>query len=116
MLKFLMYGSVLVLLTFTVEAKGRCDIAGIWNHSAKSAKLLVDLNKDEVSVYSHHDHPKAIGSVVIKGIKPDPNSSSWKAKMYSADTDSFVDVQIKSNSCNELTVDFQGEEVLKLVR
>jgi hypothetical protein len=116
MLKFLLFSSVLVVSTFTAEAKGDCDISGIWNHSAKPAKLLVDLSKGEVSVHSHDDNTKANGLVVIKGIKPEPNSLSWNAKMYSADEDSFVDVQIKSNGCNQLSIDFQGEEVLKLVR
>jgi ligand-binding SRPBCC domain-containing protein len=116
MLKFLVCSSVLVVSTFTAETKGDCDISGMWNHSVKPATLLVDLSKGEISVHSHDDNAKAIGLAVIKGIMPVPNASSWNAKMYSADEDSFVDVQIKSNGCNQLSVDFQGEEVLKLVR
>ena len=116
MLKFVLFSSVLVVSTFIAEAKGDCDISGIWNHSAKPAKLLVDLSKGEVSVHSHDDNTKAIGLVVIKGIKPEPNSSSWNAKMYSADDDSFVDVHITSKACKQLAVSFDGDEVLELVR
>jgi hypothetical protein len=116
MLQLLVFSSVLVVSTFSAEVKGECDISGIWNHSAKPAKLLVDLSKGEVSVHSHDDNTKAIGLVVVKGIKPKSTSLSWNAKMYSADEDSFVDVQIKSNGCDQLSIAFQGEEVLKLVR
>jgi hypothetical protein len=116
MLKFLVFSSILMASTFSAEAKGECDISGIWNHSAKPAKLLVDLSKGEISVHSHDDNTKAIGLVVLKGVKPASNSSSWNAEMYSADEDSFVDVQITSKGCNQLSVYFQGEEVLELVR
>jgi hypothetical protein len=116
MLQLLVFSSVLVVSIFSAEVKGDCDISGIWHHSAKPAKLLVDLSKGEVSVHSHDDNTQAIGLVVLKGIKPESNALSWNAKMYSADEDSFVDVQIKSNGCNQLRIDFQGEEVLKLVR
>lgn len=116
MLRFLVFSSILVVSTFTAETKGDCDISGIWNHSAKPVKLLVDLSKGEVSVQSHNDNTKAIGLVIVKDIKPEPKSSLWNAKMYSADEDSFVAVQIKSHGCNQLSIDFQGEEVLKLFR
>jgi len=36
--------------------------------------------------------------------------------MYSAAEDSFVDVQIISEGCNQLSVNFNGEEVLALAR
>ena len=116
MLKFLVFSAVLMLSTFSAETKADCDISGIWHHSAKPAKLFVDLSKGEISVHSHEDNAKSIGLVVIKSIKPASNLLAWNAKMYSADVDSFVDVQIKSNDCNQLNIDFQGEEVLKLVR
>ncbi len=116
MLKFVVFSSVLVVSTFTAKAKDDCDISGVWNHSAKPAKLLVDLSKGEVSVHSHDANAKAIGLVVMKGITPEPNSLSWNAKMYSADEDSFVDVHINSKACMQLAVSFDGDEVLELVR
>lgn len=36
--------------------------------------------------------------------------------MYSADEDSFVDVEIVAKDCHQLSIYFQGEEVLQLVR
>ncbi|MGQ8366192.1 hypothetical protein [Glaciecola sp. 1036] len=116
MLKFIVFSSVLVLSIFSVQAKSDCDISGIWNHSAKPAKLLIDLNKSEVTVYSHDNNSNAIGLVVLKALKPTSNSSLWEAKMYSAEEDSFVNVQISSKGCNKLIVIFDGEEVLELIR
>ena len=37
-------------------------------------------------------------------------------RMYSATDDSFVDVQMVSEGCSQLTVSFDGEEILKFVR
>lgn len=116
MLRFLVFSSILVASTFSVQAKGDCDISGIWNHSDKPAKLLIDLKKAEATVYSHDDNTKAIGLVVLKAVKPASSSSLWDAQMYSAEEDSFVDVQITSKDCNQLNVVFQGDEVLSLVR
>ena len=114
--RFLVSSFILVASIFSAQAKGDCDISGIWNHSAKPAKLIVDLSKAEILVYSHENNDKAIGLVVLKAIKPASNLSSWDAKMYSADEDSFVDVQMTTKDCNQLNVVFQGDEVLALVR
>ena len=116
MFKLIVLSSILVVSIFSTEAKGECDISGVWNHSAKPAKLFVDLNKGEISVHSHENNAKAIGLVVIKTIELDSNFSSWNAKMYNAAEDSFVDVQISSKSCNQLSVSFNDEEVLGLLR
>ncbi|GAA0363083.1 hypothetical protein GCM10009092_29330 [Bowmanella denitrificans] len=116
MFRFLVFSSMLVASTFSAHAKGDCDISGIWNHSAKPAKLLIDLDKAEATVYSHDNNKKAIGLVVLKGVMPTSNSSLWDAQMYSAADDSFVDVQITSKGCNQLIVSFDGAEVLGLVR
>jgi len=103
-------------LIFSIEAKGKCDISGLWNHSAKPATLFVDLSKAEISVHSHDNNSKVIGLVVLKNIEVNRASSTWAAKMYSAAEDSFVGVQISSASCNQLIVSFNGEEVLRLLR
>jgi hypothetical protein len=117
MRKLLFFSSVLVAVSFfSAGVKSDCDISGLWDHSAKPAKLLVDLAKGEISVHSHDDNTKAIGLVVLKGVKPTSKSSSWHAKMYSADEDSFVDVEIVAKDCHQLSIHFQGEEVLQLVR
>jgi len=116
MFKLVVLCFLLVVLFFPSEAKGNCDISGIWNHSAKPAKLFIDLSKGEISVHSHENNAKAIGLVVLKSLKSGSTSTSWYAKMYSAAEDSFVDVQITSNSCNQLSVNFNGEEVLGLLR
>ncbi len=115
-LKLLIFSSVLVASTFSALAKGDCDISGIWNHSAKPAKLLIDLNKAEATVYSHDNNTKAVGLVVLKAITPTANSSLWEAQMYSAAENSFVDVHITSKACKQLAVSFDGDEVLELVR
>lgn len=116
MLRFFVFSSILVASTFRAQAKDNCDIAGIWDHSAKPAKLIIDLNKAEATVYSHHNNTATIGLVVLTAVKPTSNSSLWDAQMYSADEDAFVDVQITSKGCNQLSVNFEGEEVLRLVR
>jgi len=116
MLKLIVVSCLLVVSVFSTGAKGECDISGIWNHSAKPAKLFVNLSKGEISVHSHDNNAKAIGLVVLKGLKLDLTSTYWNAKMYSAAEDSFVDVQITSKSCNQLSVSFNNEEVLGLLR
>jgi len=112
----LVFSSILVVSIFSVQAKNKCDISGVWDHSAKPAKLLVNLNEAEVTVYSHDNNPKAVGLAVLEALKPTSNSLLWNAQMYSSAEDSFVDVQIALKSCNQLTVSFDGEEVLELVR
>jgi len=116
MLKLIVLSSFLVVSIFPAEAKGECDISGIWNHSTKPAKLLVNLSKGEISVHSHDNNAKAIGLVVLKNLKLDSTSTYWNAKMYSAAEDSFVDVQITPQSCNHLSVSFNNDEVLGLLR
>ena len=81
--------SIVVSLYSTIAKSQDCDISGIWEHSAKPAKLFVDLNTGNISVHSHENNAKAIGLVVIKNIEADADSSSWQAKMYSAAEDSF---------------------------
>jgi len=116
MLKLVVLSSLLIVSMFSAEAKSECDISGLWNHSAKPAKLFVNLSKGEISVHSHDNNAKAIGLIVLKGLVLDSNLTSWNAKMYSAAEDSFVDVKITSNSCMQLTVSFNNEEVLGLLR
>ena len=117
MFKLIVLSSLLVFSLFTTAAKSdECDISGVWNHSAKPAKLLIDLNKGEISVYSHENNSESIGLVALKGLKLGSTTSSWNAKMYSAAEDSFVDVKITSKSCNQLSVSFNNEEVLGLLR
>ena len=116
MLKLIVLSSLLVISILSIEAKSECDISGIWNHSAKPAKLFVNLRKSEVTVHSHDKNTKAIGLVVIKDIEVDSSSNSWNAKMYCAAEDSFVDVQITSKSCNQLSVSLNNEEILGLLR
>ncbi len=117
MVKLLVLSSLLIVSTFSAEAKvGECEISGIWNHSAKPAKLFIDLGKGEVLVHSHENNPESIGLVVIKSITLGSSDNYWNAKMYSAAEDAFVKVQITSKSCNKLSVSFNGEEVLGLLR
>ena len=109
--------SILIASIFSTEVKSNeCNITGVWDHSAKPAKLFIDVTKGEISVHSHDLTPKSVDLVVLKNLKIGSTKSSWNAKMYSAAEDSFVDVQITSISCNQLSVGFQGEEVLGLVR
>ena len=116
MLRFLVSSLILVSSIFSAQVKGDCDISGVWNHSDKPAKLLIDLNKAEATVYSHDNQTKAVGLVVLKAVKPASHASLWDAQMYSAEDDSFVDVQITSKDCKQLNVVYQGDEVLSLVR
>jgi len=117
MFKLIVLSSTLLVSLFSSAAKsGECNISGVWDHSAKPAKLFIDLSKGEISVQTHELNSKAIGLVVLKSLKLDSDANSWDAKMYSAAEDSFVDVQITSKSCNQLSVSFKGEEVLGLLR
>ncbi|MCF7499515.1 hypothetical protein [Pseudoalteromonas sp. L1] len=116
MLRFLVLSSLLVTSIYSTEVQADCDISGIWRHSTKPAKLLVDLRKGEISVQSHDNNAKAVGLVVLKDLKSSLTSANWDAKMYSAAEDSFVDVQITSESCNHLSVNYNSEEILELFR
>jgi len=116
MLNLIVLSSLIVVSIFSAEVKSECDISGLWNHSAKPAKLLINLSKGEISVHSHDNNAKAIGLVVLKSLELNSTLTSWNAKMYSAAEDSFVDVKITSKSCNQLSVSFNNEEVLGLLR
>lgn len=116
MFKLLVLSSILISSFFTLEAKGQCEISGLWNHSTKPAKLFIDLDKGEISVQSHDNNTKAIGAVVLKSLELGSTPNFWNAKMYSAAEDSFVGVQITSKGCHQLSVSFKGEEVLGLLR
>jgi hypothetical protein len=117
MLRLIFLSSILIGICLSAEAKsGECNISGIWNHTAKPAKLLIDMSKGEISVYSHDLNPKSIGLMVLKNLKLATVESSWDAQMYSSEEDSFVDVLITAKTCNQLSVGFRGEEVLGLVR
>ena len=59
---------LLFLFSFHPVYAKSCDISGIWQHADKSATLLVDLTKSEVSVHQHDENPKANGLVVIKEV------------------------------------------------
>ncbi|MAC47360.1 MAG: hypothetical protein CMI12_10970 [Oceanospirillum sp.] len=115
MVRFLVVGSILLVANISVRAN-ECDISGVWDHSAKPASLLVDVNKAQITVYSHDNNSKAIGLVVLKALKPTSDPLLWDAQMYSAAEDSFVDVHIAAKDCSQLTVSFNSEVVLKLVR
>ena len=116
MFNLVILSCLLLICAFSAAAKDGCDISGIWDHAAKPAKLFVDLSKGEVSVHSHENNTKATGLVVLKKLELDSASPSWNAKMYSAAEDSFVDVQLTSEGCNQLSVSFKSEEVLRLLR
>lgn len=116
MYKLSVLSIVFLVCFFSASVKSaECDISGIWNHSSKPATLLIDVSKGEVSVHSHENNSDAIGLVVLKHIELGA-ATSWQAKMYSAAEDSFVEVQISSLGCNQLTVSYRGEEVLGLYR
>ena len=109
--------SILVISLFSTSFSAlACNIAGIWNHTAKPAKLFIDVNKGEISVHSHEVNPKSVGLVVLKSLTPGNTTASWVAKMYSAAEASYVDVQITAKSCKQLVVHFRGEDILELKR
>lgn len=114
----LIFSSVTFLLTlFSIAAKaGECRISGVWSHSAKPAKLFIDLNKAELSVHSHENNSESIGLIVLKKITQSSTKNTWNAEMYSATEGSFVNVKLVSKSCNKLSISFNGEEVLGLFR
>lgn len=117
MYKLIIVTATLSLGLLPLLAQGNeCDISGIWQHSAKPATLFIDLNKGEMSVKTHQLNPESIGQVVITSIKLGNSSGLWHAKMYSAAENSFVNVQMKPHSCNQLKVSYNGEEVLTLLR
>ena len=117
MYKLIVLSSILLVTLFSTAVKGdECDISGVWNHSAKPAKLFIDLSKAEILVHSHENNPESTGLVVLKNITQGSTENYWNAKMYSAAEDSFVNVKITSKSCNKLSVSFNDEEILGLLR
>lgn len=94
----------------------RCDISGVWQHAGKPAELSIDLSKGEIKVHSHELNPNAVGLVVIKNVKPTPTVSSWSAKMYHAQVDDFVTINITAENCKKLNLSHQGDQVLSLNR
>jgi len=117
MFKLIVLSSISLIFLFASTAKSsECDISGVWDHSAKPATLFIDLSKGEISVHTHEINSESIGLVVLKNLKLGSNATSWNAKMYSGAEDAFVDVKITSKSCNQLTVSFNGEEILGLLR
>ncbi len=112
-----MLSSILLAAHFSSAAKSeQCDISGVWDHSAKPATLSVDLSKGEISVKTHELNAKAVGLVVMKSLELAAGTNSWKAEMYNAADDSFVDVKISALSCNQLSISLKGEEFLSLLR
>ena len=117
MYRLIVVSTTVLVTLFSTAVKGdECDISGAWNHSAKPAKLFIDLSKGEISVHSHENNPESIGLVALKSVTQGSTENTWNAKMYSAVEDSFVNVKIASKSCNKLSVRFNGEEVLGLFR
>ncbi|GAB2994857.1 hypothetical protein [Psychrosphaera aestuarii] len=117
MLKLKVLSAILFVSLFSsVAISNECQIAGVWSHSEKPAKLFIDLSTAEMLVQSHELNPKAVGLIVLKSLTLSSVTNSWKAKMYSAAEDSFVDVQLTTEGCNKLNVSFNGEEVLGLLR
>lgn len=117
MLKLIAISSMLIGIIFSARANSNeCNISGVWNHSAKPATLFINVISGEISVHSHELNPESIGLVVLKNLTLGSSQSYWDAKMYSAAEDSFVDVRITSTSCTQLSVSFNNEQVLKLIR
>jgi len=117
MLKLIAISSMLIGIIFSARANSNeCNISGIWNHSAKPATLFINLIRGEISVHSHELNPESIGLVVLKNLKLGTTHLYWNAQMYSAAEDSFVDVQITSTNCTQLSVSFNNDQVLKLIR
>lgn len=116
MFKKIIFSIVLVLAFSKSTHALTCDISGIWNHSAKPAKLYINIEKGEVSVYAHEVNPESIGLTVMENLELSLQPSSWKAEMYSAATSSMVNVLIEEKNCSQLIVNYNGEQILELVR
>ncbi|WP_298445529.1 hypothetical protein [uncultured Ferrimonas sp.] len=93
-----------------------CDISGIWQHAAKPATLRIDLSRGEMLVYAHQTHPDSTGLVVLNRLKRTTAAASWQAQMYSAAAEGFVEVQLLATNCNQLSVRYQQQLVLELLR
>ena len=101
----------IIALSFIAIATGfsskanseECDISGVWDHSAKPAKLFVDIDKGEVSVHSHELNSESIGLVVLQNLQLGLTPLSWHAQMYSATEGAFVDVEISTKSWSNLS-------------
>lgn len=115
--KLLMLSSIFIMLLSSMSAHSHaCDISGMWRHSAKPATLFINLDKGEISVQSHEVNPKSIGLVVLKELELNSEATRWRAKMYSAADNDFVSVQVIEKNCEQLTVSYNNEAVLMLLR
>lgn len=107
---------LLFLFSFHPVYAKSCDISGIWQHADKSATLLVDLTKSEVSVHQHDENPKANGLVVIKEVTEIKPSLKWHAQMYNAAENNFVKVDIYQENCQVLRIYDNDKEILRMLR
>lgn len=96
-------------------AQQQCDISGVWQHAGKPAELLINMEKGEMSVYTHQQNPEAEGLVVIKQLSKANTENQWLGKMYNAADNNFIEVTLSSPHCTKLTVTDKGKAVLTLL-
>ncbi|MCH2056483.1 MAG: hypothetical protein MK214_07730 [Thalassotalea sp.] len=106
----------LFLFSFQPAHAKSFDISVIWQHADKSATLLVDLAKAEISVHQPDENPKANGLVIIKEITEIKPSRKWHVQMYNAAENNFVKVDIHQENCKVLGVYDNDKEILKVLR
>ncbi len=117
MVKLLVLSFIIITAFYSTAVQAQqCDISGIWKHSAKEAKLFIDLTSGEVAVHSHEVNPESIGLVVLKNLTVDSIPSHWQGEMFSGTAGAFVPVTITAKSCHHLSVNYRGDEVLGLLR
>lgn len=114
--KFKAFLFSLVFMTYSAFVQGEAaQLDGIWKHADKEAWLALDLAASTLSVFEHQTNPDASGLVVIKQIQA-VGMGNWSGKMYSAATESFVEVMLFAVSEKVISITFNGEEILKLQR
>lgn len=110
--------SLLVCLSFIppINAKS-CDINGVWKHADKEAWLEINTTMKNIVVKNHQKNPSAEGLTVVKHLLKKPQTlNTWQGKIYDASTDSFVEIEIKTNKCEVLTINHNKLELFQLLR
>ena len=116
-----LFGVLWGLMACAHQAK---DISGPWKHADKSAWFQITFQDGTgvATVAQHDGNASAEGLAILQDIQEVPGSvGRWQGKIYSAEVDDFVDVDLKLNEDGSLvisSIDAAGQEVdvLRLIR
>jgi hypothetical protein len=110
---------IIAVMSFPVFSQS-CDLSGVWKHSEKEVSLMVDTKLKTIRVKHHSLNAGVEGLTVVKNLAADAGQPNlWSGDIYSADTNSFVPVQLSTSDCKILLITENVEtkkEILRLFR